>query len=273
MTERATKPEGWYSDPLDQADLRWWDGRNWTEDVKPLRARSAPQKGAAPAPSLQWADDFDRLVEPGGQANHQPPPPQRPAAPPQRELFATSAGTSTPPSKAPAGPDWSELAAAVLTAGDAIVTATATGIPELTVDVVGRIYWWACDLDSFPAHPVDLRVVTTARSAAPLPATAGRDSEPLLWRVGTGSFAPALLGRVNTSLRYKLRRWPNLATMPHNEDQSRLTTMLANAQLTSTELAAVTGVPQREVEVLISTFALMSLLDVVADPAAARMPG
>jgi hypothetical protein len=27
---------GWYPDP-DGGDLRWWDGRDWTEDVRPLR--------------------------------------------------------------------------------------------------------------------------------------------------------------------------------------------------------------------------------------------
>jgi hypothetical protein len=272
MTERATKPEGWYSDPLDQADLRWWDGRNWTEDVKSPRARSTAPKSEEPLPGLQWAEDFDRLLEPQSRPVHQPPPPApRPVAPPQRELFATSAGEPRP--QVPTGPDWSELAAAVLTAGDAIVTATATGIPELTIDIFGRTYWWSTELDSFPAHPVDLRVVTTPRTAARLPATAGRDTEPLLWRIGTGSFAPALLRRVDASLRYKLRRWPNLAAMPHSADQSRLTTMLANAQLTSTELSAVTDVPQREVDVLISTFALMSLLDIVPDPAVAARAG
>ena len=45
MSEPA---EGWYADPTGAAQLRWWDGRAWTEYVEPYEA-APPQAGAAPA--------------------------------------------------------------------------------------------------------------------------------------------------------------------------------------------------------------------------------
>ena len=102
-----------------------------------------------------------------------------------------------------------------------------------------------------------------------MPLVAGRYIEPLLWRVGTGSFADIMFKRVDPTLRYKLRRWPDLSSMPHTTNQLRMMKMLANAQLTPAELVAVADVPERDAVVLLSTFALMSLLDVVKDPAAA----
>lgn len=39
-----TQP-GWYPDPQDISSLRWWDGENWTENVKP-----APSKTLPPSP-------------------------------------------------------------------------------------------------------------------------------------------------------------------------------------------------------------------------------
>lgn len=43
-----TQPQpGWYADPAADADLRWWDGARWTEDV--LR-QGLPGRSALPAP-------------------------------------------------------------------------------------------------------------------------------------------------------------------------------------------------------------------------------
>ncbi|NCT92591.1 DUF2510 domain-containing protein, partial [Cellulomonas sp. APG4] len=41
---------GWYTDPADQAGLRWWDGERWTSHVtaRPT-APSAPAPGATAA--------------------------------------------------------------------------------------------------------------------------------------------------------------------------------------------------------------------------------
>jgi len=272
MPERVTKREGWYTDPLGQADLRWWDGRNWTEQVKATRNPARPGT-ATPAQPLRWAeaDEFETLVDPNRIADHQPPiPPARPTVEPQPALFASSAGTAAPATESPesTAPDWSDLAFSLRTAGDDIVSARAAGLPDLTVDMAHRIYWWAYELDSFPSHPVDLRTVETPRKEAILPSVAGRDIEPLLWRVGTGSSSGSALMWADPTSRYKLRRWPNLTAMPHTPEQERMTTMLANAALTPVELAAVAQASERDVKILIGTYALMSLLEVTEDPAA-----
>ena len=157
---------------------------------------------------------------------------------------------------------------ALLSAGDKIVTASASAIPTITIDTAHRTFWWDLSLDSFPAHPVDLVVNSIPRSEATMPAVAGRFSEPLLWRVGTSSGAMAKL--VDPTLRYKLRRWPDLAALPHTADQLRAIRMLANAQLTIAELGAIADLDETEVQTLIGTFALMSLLDSVKDPATSR---
>jgi hypothetical protein len=75
---------------------------------------------------------------------------------------------------------------------------------------------------------------------------------------------------VDPTLRYKLRRWPNLESLPHTTDQRRAITMLANAQLTVTELGAIAELDETSVQTLIGTFALMALLDSVKDPATSR---
>jgi Protein of unknown function (DUF2510) len=262
MTNRENKSEGWYTDPLGQADLRWWDSRNWTEHLKGVRGPDARTKRFGPASSAKWAEAED-FPEPAtlGRGEAVVPPRSKPSAEPQFALFAKATNASaTRDREVHTGPDWSELAIALLMAGDDIVHAKAAGIPELTIDMVERIYWWERDLDSFPAYPDDLQVTTTARAEAAVPSIAGRYIEPLLWRVGIGSLADAMFKRVDPTLRYKLRRWPDLSSMPHTANQLRMMTMLANAQLTPAELSAVTEIPAREV---------MSLLDVVKDPAAA----
>jgi hypothetical protein len=34
-------PQGWYPDPLEPADVRWWTGQEWTHHVQPRPAASA----------------------------------------------------------------------------------------------------------------------------------------------------------------------------------------------------------------------------------------
>jgi hypothetical protein len=31
-------PQGWYPDPLEPSELRWWTGERWTHDVQPRPA-------------------------------------------------------------------------------------------------------------------------------------------------------------------------------------------------------------------------------------------
>jgi Protein of unknown function (DUF2510) len=264
MTDQQTRREGWYADPLGQADLRWWDSQNWTTQTTSSRAASS-RPSAAP---LQWADE-PTPREASSSANRLPPPAPRPAAEPKFALGSTSASEGTGASaRVPGGPDWSPLMLALVRAGDNIVTASAASLPTITVDMAERTYWWDLALDSFPAHPVDLVVHSIPRADAKTPGVAGRYSEPLLWRVGSASHEMST--RVDPALRYKLRRWPDLATLPHSADQLRAMKVLANAQLTIPELGAIADIPADEARALIGTFELMSLLDAVRDPAASK---
>jgi hypothetical protein len=269
MTDEPTRREGWYADPLGQADLRWWDSQNWTTQVTSTGSKESRPNSAPRMAPPQWAEEDLAAPQPAGSANRVSPPVSPPTADPKFALGAKPATAATQPEPTiPGGPDWSELMLALLSAGDNIVTATAAGIPPISIDMVQHIYWWDLSLDSFPAHPVDLVVNSVPRADSAVPAVAGRYSEPLLWRVGIG--ADALSALVDPALRYKLRRWPDLAAMPHAAEQLRAIKILANAQVTPTELAAIAEISEKDARSLIGTFALMSLLDSVKDPAAAR---
>jgi len=268
MADQGARREGWYTDPLGEADLRWWDSRNWTTQVTSARNESSRPTAAPRSTPLQWAEADAPAPQAAGTSRVSPPM-AAPAADPKFVLGSKPANaTAEPAPNTQLGPDWGQLMRALLTAGSNIVTATATGIPTITIDMVERIYWWDLSLDSFPAHPIDLVVHSIPRADATTPAVAGRHSEPLLWRVGIG--ADSLATRVDPGLRYKLRRWPDLATMPHTVDQLRAIKILASAQVTPTELAAIAEISEKDARSLIGTFSLMSLLDSVQDPAAAR---
>jgi len=269
MTDRGTRREGWYADPLGQADLRWWDSRNWTTQVTASRS-GVSRATAAPRPApLQWAEDERPEGETVGDTNRVAVPPQEATAEPKLALGAKPAGSNAATEFVPdSAADWSALTLALLSAGDDIVTASAASIPTITIDMHERTYWWESSLDSFPSHPIDLVVTTVPRAESVGPAVAGRYIEPLLWRAGTGS--GVLFTRVDPALRYKLRRWPDLAAMPHTAQQLRAITLLANAQLTTTEIATIADITEKDVRTLIGTFVLMSLIDAVKDPAAAR---
>jgi hypothetical protein len=265
MTERATQRAGWYTDPLGQADLRWWDSRGWTTQVTNSHAKEPRLTTAPRAATLQWADDEHVEAAPAG-GTRTTPPAEQPAAEPQLALGSNASPRPEPAT--PDAPDWSALALALLGAGDDIVTATSPSMATMTIDMAERTFWWASSLDSLVGHPADLVVTTVARREAVKPAVAGRYIEPLLWRLGTG--AGTLFTNVDATLRYKLRRWPDLAAMPHSADQLRAITLLANAQLTTTEISTIAGLSETDVRTLIGTFTLMELLDAVKDPAATR---
>lgn len=42
MTAQASPPAGWYSDPSDASQQRYWDGRNWTSNTHPSSGSSSP---------------------------------------------------------------------------------------------------------------------------------------------------------------------------------------------------------------------------------------
>ena len=47
----AAAPQGWYPDPQDQGQLRWWDGANWGNQTQPVALLPPPPASAAPAPA------------------------------------------------------------------------------------------------------------------------------------------------------------------------------------------------------------------------------
>src|SRR5487761_2140295 len=73
---------GWYADPMDAAQLRWWDGVNWTRQTTPASVASgdtapAVEPVAAPAAAL-LASGVPFFATVGG-----PAPAGTPTAPPQ----------------------------------------------------------------------------------------------------------------------------------------------------------------------------------------------
>src|ERR1700712_244570 len=124
MTERQTRSEGWYADPLGQADLRWWDSQNWTMQVRSgSPAGSRPNAASATSP-LQWAEDDLPAPRPASPTNRVAPPTAKPPADPKFALGSTSTDDQEQ-AEASGGPDWSPLMLTLLTAGDKIVPATA----------------------------------------------------------------------------------------------------------------------------------------------------
>lgn len=96
----STTPAGWYPDPNDDRNLRWWDGEGWT-------ARTAPNPDRLPHSPT---DSFDDTFNPGSYRDDtvNTTPPRRPRRP---MVFAAVAivavgvlGYRTLASTAPAGP-------------------------------------------------------------------------------------------------------------------------------------------------------------------------
>lgn len=48
---------GWYPDPQNAANLRWWDGNTWTDTIQPSQTMPAPAPWSAPVaqPAPAWA--------------------------------------------------------------------------------------------------------------------------------------------------------------------------------------------------------------------------
>ena len=44
----ALPPQGWYPDAIDSTQLRWWDGRGWTEHTTALIVAGAPARTTGP---------------------------------------------------------------------------------------------------------------------------------------------------------------------------------------------------------------------------------
>jgi uncharacterized protein YxjI len=70
MTSTEPQP-GWYPDPSGQHGLRWWDGKQWTENVAPQQPEgSGPGQPAATPPA------YGPTGQPGTYGGYQPGPQQ-----------------------------------------------------------------------------------------------------------------------------------------------------------------------------------------------------
>jgi hypothetical protein len=62
--ESSQQPAGWYDDPEDGTQLRYWNGSQWTDDRSP-KAGAAPAAAAQPA-AAQPAQDYPGSVPAAG---------------------------------------------------------------------------------------------------------------------------------------------------------------------------------------------------------------
>ena len=114
----STPAPGWYPDPGQRFEQRYWDGGRWTEHVvkggqrtvdapggAPQRQAQTPAQGQPPAPAVAPAQAETRAWSPA----QQPAPPQRPVAPqaPQQQAPAPRA----PAPQAPQRPGWPQQGA------------------------------------------------------------------------------------------------------------------------------------------------------------------
>lgn len=97
MTQRPTNlpPAGWHADPTDSTQLRFWDGKVWTEQIRPLPPAGpggAPTTGPSPeqdeATSRLSGAAVPQTSPPTGSSGRGPIPPSsmRPQVAPPRPI-------------------------------------------------------------------------------------------------------------------------------------------------------------------------------------------
>ena len=78
-----TIEEGWYPDPDDESQIRYWDGEDWTERTAPREGANAPGTEVGPPPpppppgESRWADDEPEGDQPTAATEVQPGPKHR----------------------------------------------------------------------------------------------------------------------------------------------------------------------------------------------------
>ncbi|MDQ1730117.1 MAG: hypothetical protein QOK10_276 [Pseudonocardiales bacterium] len=91
---------GWYSDPAGGPALRWWDGQQWTNHVKPSQPE---QFGYAPAPTSFGTAQGDPGATQGWAGAVGQTPQSYPGAPPLPQYYTAPQAGYAPNYGAPAG--------------------------------------------------------------------------------------------------------------------------------------------------------------------------
>lgn len=60
LIERGTIPAGWYPDQSGADQLRWWDGQQWSTEVRPLVIDMVPDFAPAPVTPIRLASTPER---------------------------------------------------------------------------------------------------------------------------------------------------------------------------------------------------------------------
>ncbi len=300
MNNSTRIPAGWYPDPLGLPQLRWWDNTAWTEHTSDSREPLVEQTSVITVtPRLAWADDDPDAValreDPSG-VDTAPatdtvtgdPTASAATASAPREIEAPDAVTTidlladapspnaefidavAPDGAAPGSSQptvraaWAAVAEIISSATreeePSVVTVRSDAFPPLLIDLADRGYWWEVPLADFPVDAVGLTASTAPRDGHILPATAGYDTDPVLWAVATAAFPASLAPWLNDDDRHRLRRWPSITELHHDPDQLRMTSMLSHAPLAASELAAIAGTTLPAAQRLVSALSLMGIL-------------
>jgi uncharacterized RDD family membrane protein YckC len=151
-----TQPSGWYDDPNDPAQLRYWDGVVWTSHVTPRKSPTVDQSGIGTAPEAGGPAPYGGHGQQGQQQGQQPP-----AAPPWQGVQLGRPQPTTPDGVLLSG-WWRRVAARVV---DGIICGVITAVvtfPSLSRAAGIISDYFRSSLDAAqsggtpPAAPVDL---------------------------------------------------------------------------------------------------------------------
>ncbi|WP_010206308.1 DUF2510 domain-containing protein [Salinibacterium sp. PAMC 21357] len=287
MTTYTTHiPAGWYPDPLGLPQLRWWDNHTWTDQISGARAPLVHQLVDFADPTeLEDGATLHAAAEPESAATSGAVPSEPTLAHTLRQLEAplardavdsASAGDPTAAYRERAddesdltvvASEWARVAEAIKIAASnaqpTVLAITSSSFPMLIIDVFERSYWWKAEITDFPTAPVSVNIRSHVRDEVIMPTGAGFDLSALLWMVGLNGYAHSPAPWLTDGARYRLRRWPNITSLPHDEDQLRMTSILSHAPLSAKELSAIAETAPASAHSLLAALSLMNILRVL----------
>lgn len=304
MNNEPRSAAEWRADPLGIANFRWWDGTAWTgytsdsdagapdagarQNVQrevhvPAAAAATPSyltpEPARPAPQAvapaRPAAGQSAAGQPSATPTRGPWPASLPQTPAPRAatLEEAAAGVGGSSDWLREDVDWSRLVIRLKTAIDAIeddlLEVQAGDLPPLVIDIAQHAYWWDLPLAEMPARVSSISISTLDRLSDGM-REPGRNLDPMLWSFSRVAFEGENAPWMRVGDRYRLHRWPNLTTLPHEPHHLRAISLLGQASLTSSEFATVAELDPREAQQLLTTFSLMGLLRVTPAQEAPR---